>query len=101
MIIQINSNGEYRLFRQINYTVSIPFTEILKDCEGKFSKSYTLYREYEDCVERVGTIRVRDLLLMTPDINPIFHSLRKLRGESYTWADFVEARKKRLKEKKN
>ena len=102
MIVKIYSNGTYHLFDSLKSKDAIPFTEILRHCKGKFSKNYTLYREYEDSVEKVGTIRVRDLLLIdNPIDNPIFHSLQALRGKGYTWADFVEARKKKLKEKNN
>ena len=101
MIVKIYKDSSYHLYASLQSSYAIPFTDMLKNCAGKYSKAYSLYRNFGDGWERVGSIRVRDLLLMTPDINPIFHSLRKLRGESYTWADFVEARKKRLKEKKN
>ena len=79
----------------------LPFTEILKDCDGKYSKAYPLCKEYDSKIERVGTIRVRDLLLIEdPELNPIFQSLRELRGEAYDWAAFVKARKQKVKRSK-
>ena len=98
MIVKIDlSDGRYRLYNKITHTIALPMREIIKDCKGKWTKNYKLYRELKDGVEEVGTIRVRDLLLMPPDINPVFASLQALRGEGYTWEDFVESRKKKLK----
>lgn len=98
MRIRIDESENYRLMQG---ETELPFTDILKDSKGKYSKSYLLEKTYDGKTEKVGSIRVRDLLMMTPDINPVFRSLQKLRGEDYTWADFVKARKKKIKEKQD
>ena len=100
MIIKIYANGSYHLFNRLKDPQAISMTEILKDCKGKYSKAYGLYRKFDADWEKVGTIRVRDLLLLPYGENPIYNSLRRLRGEGYTWSDFVASRKKKLKEKK-
>ena len=101
MHIRIFQDGTYHLFFDMKAKYAIPFTDILKHCKGKYSKEYSLYRQFDEGKwERIGSISVRGLLMFSMADNPIWLSLRKQRGESYTWDDFVATRKKKLKLKK-
>ena len=94
MIIKIYTNDSYHLCEDMN-SQPIPFANILKHCDGDYTKSYQLYKKFGKDWEQVGTIRVTDLLMLEQKINPIFYSLKKLR-KNYTWGDFCAAVKKRL-----
>ena len=96
MRVRIDNSENYRLMQG---ETELPFTDILTHCNGKYSKSYLLEKVYDGKTEKVGAIRVRDLLMMTPDINPIFQALQDLRGETYTWEHFVKSRKQKIKKK--
>ena len=101
------SNYVVRIYRDECYHLyergkpqAVPFREILREKGGR--KRYPLEKKYDADWERVGTISLRELLLLPPEINPIYFSLRKLRGKGYDWHKFVIARKDWIgKEKKN
>ena len=99
MIIKLYANDTYHLFEDMKASHAINFAEILKHCDGKYNKQYKLYRKFDKKWEQVGTIRVRDLLLMQQKYNPIFQSLKKLRN-GYTWGAFCKSLKEKLGDKK-
>ena len=99
MHIRIYQDGSHHLFTDLNANGAIPFSEILKDCAGDYTKEYPLYRQFDGSKwEKVGTVDVRGLLMMPQWYNSIFQSLQKLRGKEYTWSLFCEARKKKIKQ---
>jgi len=87
--VKIHSNETYHLYEG---TQSVPFREVLR-LDNPITK-FPLQKKYGKVWENVGEIRLRDLLLMTPDINPLFHSLQRSRA-NYRWSDFLDARKKK------
>ena len=96
-IIRIFENKTYHLYKKGD-TQATPFREVLR--ETNINKSFPLERKFDAGWERVGEINIRGLLMLPKEVNSVYWSLRKSRGESYTWAEFCKAREKKLSKKR-